>query len=476
MEFTFYIRIYYIIGQIWKTIGMFAMSFAKADLIQRLRFGKQYGYEVLFKKQDTRPSGKVGIILAEMGMPEDYELPFYNHFMAYVFDYVLPPIIKPIILADRGIGLIDPDNPMARASFQPKQLIDAFGSFTNQAGRPYVECKVKWIPPNLKNPWDHGYFLYNGEGPNGIPDVCDKSCAKIVGWYFGKLIPEKRVAWRSQLDKVYQEAVKELSSRYERIEFHKAYYMDPETLRHAAQELLDAGCRTIIYQNFNCPLYSDFEDYGYSQINLHRFIARRAKVIMADQLGMQPAMREAYIEMLRDQLKELLPEASVLVILSCHGHPFKKETIDARALHFRKPLEESIRKIMAKWQGNWDLVWSFDEYADEFWDHKHSKFSTYEAYCKAIREGFDYAIELPTEFLAENTDLMIFHAMKKFNAFAEYDRNQAVPYPDWEKPLVRTFHEGKTTGIYASCPVGPYRKYVVSSVVDSIASLLNNHM
>jgi hypothetical protein len=74
--------------------------------------------------------------------------------------------------------------------------------------------------------------------------------------------------------------------------------------------------------------------------------------------------------------------------------------------------------------------------------------------------------------MSENTDLMIFHAMKKFGAFAEYDPYAPIPYPDWEKPLVRTFREGKTTGIYAGCPVGPYRKYVVEATMASVAEAL----
>ena len=39
--------------------------------------------------------------------------------------------------------------------------------------------------------------------------------------------------------------------------------------------------------------------------------------------------------------------------------------------------------------------------------------------------------------------------MKKFRVFAKYDAHAPIPYPDWEQPLVRTFREGKTTGIYA---------------------------
>ena len=78
---------------------------------------------------------------------------------------------------------------------------------------------------------------------------------------------------------------------------------------------------------------------------------------------------------------------------------------------------------------------------------------------------------MPTDFIAENTDL-IFYAMKKLRAFAEYDPNMPISYPDWDQPLVRTFRERKTSGIYAGCPVGPYRKYVVEATVDSVLETL----
>jgi hypothetical protein len=438
------------------------------------RFGKQYGYEVLFKGQDTHPTGKTGVIIAEIGMPEDYEPGFYSHFMEHVFHYTLPSFLVRLILADRGTGLIDPENPLAREAFQPHRLVDANGSFTNRAGKPYVECKLKWVPPaNKKNIWDYGYFLYKDEGPNGTPDVCDKVGAKVVGWYYGHLIPEKKVSWRSQLRKVYDQAVHELGQKFPGAEFRNAWYMYPDTVRNAVEELLALGCQTIVYQNFNCPLYSDFEDYGYSLVNVHKFVDGRARVIMADQLGNRAPMREAWCQILRNQLKDLKSDANVLVILSRHGHPFKKDTQDLRAPLYREPLEAAIRAVMSDWKGKWDLVWTDDEYADKYWDKKHTKLETHAAYRSAIESGYDYAIELPTEFPAENTDLMIFHAMKKFNAFSEYDHTQPIPYPDWEQPLVRKFKEGKTTGIYAGTPVGPYSQYVVQALVASLTAVLD---
>lgn len=445
------------------------------ETLDRIRYGKQYGYEVLFKKQDPRPVGKVGVILADMGMPEDYEFQFYRNYIYHVFHYILPGPIQPFVLADRGICLLDPENAMAREPFQPKQLIDAQGSFTNKVGKPYSECKTTWKGPGMPgNIWDNGYFLYTEEGKGGNPDICQKTGAKINGWYFGRLIPEKKVAWSYQCGKIYADAVEILKKSYPQVEFRHARYVYKESLRLAVDELLAAGCQTIVYQSFCNPVYSDFEEFATALPLVHEYAAGRAKIICADQLGNQPALREAYFALLRDQLEMLPAAAKVLVILSKHGHPFKKETQDEHGVLYREPLEAGIRQILSERGGEWQMVWSCDEYADEYYDKKHTKLETHAAYRKAIDEGFDYAIELPTEFLAENTDLMIFHAMKKFNAFAEYNRNEPVPYPDWEKPLVRTFHEGNTTGIYAGVPVGPvYRPYVAQALADSIKQVLD---
>jgi protoheme ferro-lyase len=447
--------------------------------VQNWRHGKQYGYEALFKHQDTRPKGKVGVILADMGMPETFEPTFYCSYMDHVFRYALPSPLQRIVLVDRGIVLIDPHNPLAREPFAPRQLVDMHGASTNKTGRPYAECQVTWCPPGMKkNPWDHGHFLYREEGPGGAPDICQKTAAKVVGWYYGHLLPEKKVAWAYQCGRVYEEAVaalqeQALQGHIRRAEFRHARYVYENSLRQAVEELLAADCRTIIYQCFCNPIYSDFEDYGYALPRVHEFVARRAQVICADQLGSQPAMRQAYLELLRDQLKRLPHEASIYLILSTHGHPFRRETQIVRAPEYRYPLEAGARALLAqRGGGRWNLAWADDEYADPYWDPRHIKLSALDAYRQAIEQGYDYVLELTTDFMAENTDLMFAHAMRKYVAFSDYDPHAPVPYPDWEQPLVRVFHRDATTGIYLGCPVGPYRRYVVEAVVASVSQIL----
>jgi len=143
------------------------------EWIRHWRYGNQYGYETYFRHQERRPLGKPGIILSDLGMPEKYDPDFYVRFMEHVFDYSLPKFLLPIVMADRGIALIDPGNPLAREPFVPNRLIDMYGSFTNSKGQPYTDCQVTWRRPGMsRNPADHGYFLYKGDGKSGVSDVC----------------------------------------------------------------------------------------------------------------------------------------------------------------------------------------------------------------------------------------------------------------------------------------------------------------
>ena len=89
------------------------------EWIRHWRYGNQYEYEKFFRGQDPRPQGKPGIILSELGMPEVYKPEFYINLMDQIFLYSLPVFLQPYVLADSGIALIDPLNPLAREPFVP---------------------------------------------------------------------------------------------------------------------------------------------------------------------------------------------------------------------------------------------------------------------------------------------------------------------------------------------------------------------
>jgi hypothetical protein len=361
------------------------------------------------------------------------------------------------VLTDRGRALIDPDRPLAREPFAPARLVDCYGSEVDDDGVPYMERQVEWRPPGMRrNPWDFGYFLCRDGGASGTPDIIEKTGAKVAGWYYGRLLPERKVPWQRQCQRIYDDAVEQLGRRYPGLPCRLARYTDPLSVQAAIEELLEVGCETLIFQSYCSPIYSDLEEYAYAFPAMHALVAGRAKLIFGDQLGCQPALRRAYVALIEDQL----------------GHPFARETYDARAHEYLAPLQHDCQRLLGRRPGRGEMVLSYDEYADDYWDPRGRKLSTLAAYRRAITEGYDYALEAPVEFVAENTDTMILHAQHKFGTFSAFDPYAPVPYPDWERPLRREFREGRTTAISLGCPVGPYRCHVAQAVADSVAEAL----
>jgi hypothetical protein len=99
--------------------------------------------------------------------------------------------------------------------------------------------------------------------------------------------------------------------------------------------------------------------------------------------------------------------------------------------------------------------------------------STNEAFWKGINEDYDYVINLPVEFITENTDTLFAHALMNFRGFEDFDVYQPIDYKDWNQPLVRQFKENNTTIIYTSVPVGKYRQPLVTAHFKSIDSILS---
>ena len=81
--------------------------------------------ETNFKKymnQDTEVKGKVGVLISALGQPEEYDFEFFNNYLQLIFNNAFPPILKFIILRDRGTVLRDPENLWAEEEFkQTKQ-------------------------------------------------------------------------------------------------------------------------------------------------------------------------------------------------------------------------------------------------------------------------------------------------------------------------------------------------------------------
>jgi len=447
----------------------------------------QPDYYEVYKKQDTAPAGKVGIFVSGLIMTTDMNAEFFYNITNKIFNTIVPWPFKLLASLDKGVALLDPVRFHEHHDFTPTCLEDPFGNDRDYDGVPYVEKHkqglVKWVPPSKFIYLDHGYFLYTGR-KGGMPSTCGKVINKARIWYYGKGSKQKKLPHWEETFKILNGAFAKLKEKYRDIECRGSSSLLHYETQKKMNELLDAGCETIVLSS-PLGIYSHFEEFDSGFRHAFEYIhewehahpGKKIKVIMAPPMCHFKPLRDAFLAMLKDRLDTLPKSASVFVAVTVHGMPWEKFFYEAwleLAPPFRDKLFEEVQALVQQYQfSRTKVITCQDEFADPIWDPKKKYLSTNQAYWNAINEGFDYAIGLPIEFYAENSDTLFHHALKNYQGFDQYDTYETLDYPDWSVPYVRTMKQGKTTVIYNGVPVGKYQKYVIEAMYQSLDAIVS---
>ena len=444
-------------------------------------------YFEYYKTQDSVPVGKVGVFATALIMPTHHNHAFFHNIIYKIFNVVVPWPFRLLAFKDNGVALLDPGDFHAREAFAPTKLVDAFGSDRDLDGVPYVvkykEGHVKWMPPSSRIYLDHGYFLYTGR-KGGEPTLCGKLACKSNIYYYDHGIKQKKLPHWEESFKFMNAAFDRLREKYKNVEFRAETNMFFHEMKTKLYELLDSGCETIVLVA-PMAIYSHFEEFNSGFRHCFEFIeewekehtGKKVKVIIGPQMGNFQPLRQAFLDMLKDRL-DTLPEGSdVMVAVTVHGMPWDSFSYEAwleLAPPYRDKLLEEVKDMVKKYKfGRTNVVVCQDEFADPIWDSKEKYLSTNRAYWNAINDKYDYAIGLPIEFFAENSDTLMHHAMKCYQNFDQYDIHEPVDYPDWSVPYTRTMVQGKTTVIYNGLPTGKYQKHVCEAFYQAIDSVLS---
>ncbi len=443
-------------------------------------------YFQVYQKQDTTPVGKVGIFATALILPPTHNHWFFHNIVKKIFKVVIPWPFNVLATKDKGVALLDPHNVHAREPFVPTHLEDAFGNDRDYDGEPYMEKyrkgEVIWQAPSPRIYLDHGYFLYTGR-LGGEPSICGKVENKSRLYYYGHGIKQKKLPHWEESFKIINSAFDRIKEKYKDVEFRSETNLFYYDMRKKLHELLDAGCQTIILSS-PMGIYSHFEDFNSSFYHSFEYIEewekahnKKVKVIMAPQMGNFQPLRQAFLEMLKDRLDTISENSSVMVAVTVHGMPwdaFQWEAWLKLAPVYRDKMFEDVKEMLKKYKfSKTNVVICQDEFADPIWDPKEKYLSTNRAYWNAIKENYDYAIGLPIEFFAENSDTLMHHAMKCYQGFDQYDIEQPIDYPDWSVPYSRVMVQGKTKVIYNGLPVGKYQKYVIEAMYQSLDSVMS---
>jgi hypothetical protein len=451
---------------------------------------KEPNYFTAYKAQDTTPTGKVAIFVSGLIMPETFRLEdFYN--LALKPSQYIPWPFRAIAMADRGVLLLDTEKYYETKPFTPSNLMDAYGNTNDVDGVPYVtkfhRGELTWVPPDPTQHADHGYFLLAAR-KGGMPNGAQKLATKARLYYYGKgkgfkdgRVPHEAGEWA-----IVKGAMDRIEAKYGPVPYRFVSAETPAIAEKYVRELLDGGAETIVFAPPR-PIYSHHEEFNGSIKHTMHYIhewekehGKKIKFIVTPQLGELPVMKEAFLVMLRDRLATFPENAKVKVVVSVHGMAWDKVPHEAwieLAPPYRDGMVQAVKDELAKWKfAKTEVVQAQDHFADHYNNPDGKYLSTNKGFLDGVRDGFDYVVNLPIEFFAENTDTMFSHAMFNFEGFPGYDVYETIDYSDWSVPYTRTFKIDNTELIYNGLPVGKYNAPIIEAYTQSIDSVLSKSM
>lgn len=437
-------------------------------------------YYTYYKNQDTTPEGKVGIFISIMMMPEDVDEEFYTTVFQKPLK-IIPWPFREMLKWDDGLPLFDTVKYFEFEPFEPTNLMDHTGSTTDIDGVPYVEKwrqgKIDFVPGQGYTP---GYFIYP-ERDAGMSTKAAELVAKARVYYHAENagLKDGRVPHEAGLRAFINGAMSKIENKYGDIPWVLVNSDKFGEARQGMRDLLDTGVDTVVFAPPRV-IYSHYEEFNASVKHGMEYIreweeenGKSIKVIIAPQLGDFKPTRDAYLNMLRERLDTLPKGASLKVVVSVHGMPWEMVEHEAwleLAPRYRDKIMAEAEEILAN-------EYEFERTKvilsqDHFAEMTKMLPSTNEIYWNAINDGYDYVVNMPIEFQAENTDTLYAHAVVNFKGFDGYDVYDTIDH-DWSKPLVRKFRQGNTTIIYNGLPMGSYNEPIIEGHFQQIDSVLS---
>jgi protoheme ferro-lyase len=341
---------------------------------------------------------------------------------------------------------------------------------------------VQWVAPNPGLHLDHGYFLMTSR-KGGMPTVSAKLATKALTYYHGIGIKGHKIPHEAGMRVIVEAAMQKVQSAHGPIPWRWVTADNFGLARQAMFELLDEGVDTVILAA-PAPIYSHHEEFNGAIKHAVHYIhewqeeqgGKPIKVVIQPQIGDFPVIRQTWVAMLKDRLDTLPRQAAVKVVMSIHGMAWDRTPNEAwieLAPAYRDTTLAELRALLESYGfARAETVQAQDHFADPINNPTGKYLSTNKAFLDGIRDDFDYVINVPIEFFAENTDTLFSHAMFNFENIPGFDRYEQVDYPDWTVPYTREYLVQGTRLIYNGVPVGRYNQPIIAAFVEALNSVL----
>lgn len=422
-----------------------------------------------FLHQDNTVKGKPGVLYVALGQPEDYDFDFFDRYLIQIFNNAFPAALKPLLLGDKGVVLMDPGNMTASEEFTPDRLVDCHGNDKNEEGEPYVDLEHEWVKPRDKE--SPGHFIWK-EHKNGYVDLVEKVSIKILITYYGKM-PGNKIPYMQQHKSIFKDLEKMLAKEFPGVPMRWALAMYPETIEEAVNELIkDEKVDTVVVCDF-FHVYSALEEFNSLFLEIKDAVAERAKLIFTPYAGAYPSYRKAFVTMAEDEVLKLPKNEKKLIVLTRHGFPeIKGEPYYELARVFYNNTKKEVEAAISG--TNSIVVFADTDFAGKKDDPKEKKLATFEALEMGLEDKYDHIIYILVDFMTENTDSIFAMRLETFESL-NFKFEGQVPYADFTKPYRTELSSGNTKITVAGTPVGDrYRPYVSQGYHDAVTTILRN--
>ena len=453
----------------------------------QLAGGQTYDY---YKTQDTKPEGRVGVLVSHLIMPEEFREEDFEFLAMKSTQYMPWPMPRAIVGNDGGTVLLDSEKFYETESFTPTDLVDGRGERVATDGEPYMakfdRGEIEWVPPRPTRHLDHGYFILPSQKA-GMSTMSSKLVTKAANYYYqpGKGFSDGKVPHEAGNWAIASEGIRRIQEKYGEFPWRWVTADNASLQKQAIYELLDEGIDTLVLAPPR-PVYSHHEEFNgsfkHAMHYVHEWQEERGrkddiKIIFGRQLADYDQIYDAFTAMLRDRLDTLPKGASVKVVVSVHGMAWDLVPHEAWIELSPPYVEGNMSRLKAVLESydfsRTEIVQAQDHFADPFNNPNGTYLSTNTAFWDGVKADFDYVINVPIEFFAENTDTMFSHAMFNFEFFDDFDIYKPVEYTDWSVPYTRSYVQDGTTVVYNGVPVGKYNEPIIQAYVTALDEILS---
>jgi protoheme ferro-lyase len=447
-------------------------------------------YYEYYINQDVEPIGRIGIFVSHLVMPEDYREEDFVAMAGKSLQYIPWPI-RELVQVDQGVVLLDRHRFYEFEEFEPTDLVDHTGSSVDVDGVAYIDKyragEIEWMPPGSSH-LSQGAFLYTGRDA-GMAKPAAKLAVKAKNYYYapGKGFHDGRVPHEEGNRYIVFQAMAKLEAKYGDIPWRWVTADNPRLAREALFSLLDEGIDTLVVAAPR-PVYSHHEEFNGSIKHTMHYVHewqeqngdQEIKLIISPELSLFDPMYETHKAILRDNLRAIPEGASLKLVLSVHGMPWDKVPHEGWIKLAPKYVDRSMAeaaKVMEEYNyERLEIVQSQDHFADPHNNPSGKYLSTNKAFWDGIEAGYDYVLNIPLEFFAENTDTMFYHDMSNYEFFDDYDVYETVEYTDWTKPWRKQLVQDGTVVIYGGVAAHQFAGTIIEAFFMALDSIVSQGM